>query len=68
MRYVVVLERSDSEWFAYVPSLPGCTSSGRTQGEALENIKQAIQLTLEYRKEHGLDIPAGRESLAEVEV
>lgn len=56
------------ERFAYVPSLPGCTSSGRTRGGALETIKQAIQLALECRKEHGLDNPAGRESLAELAV
>ena len=31
----------------YVPSLPGCISEGDTKAEALENIKEAIDLYLE---------------------
>lgn len=30
-----------------VPSLPGCISQGKTIKEALENIKEAIELYLE---------------------
>jgi predicted RNase H-like HicB family nuclease len=32
---------------AFVPSLPGCISKGETKEEALENIKEAIELYLE---------------------
>lgn len=67
-RFAVVLERSDDEFFAYVPALPGCTSSGRTQGEAIENVKEAIRLTLDYMKDHGLPLSENPEMLAEVEV
>ncbi|MGB4622568.1 MAG: type II toxin-antitoxin system HicB family antitoxin, partial [Candidatus Methanoculleus thermohydrogenotrophicum] len=31
----------------YVPSLPGCISEGDTREEALENIREAIDLYLE---------------------
>ena len=67
-RFTVILERSGDEYFAYVPVLPGCTSGGRTQGEAIENVKEAIRLTLEYRREHGLPMPDTAEMVAEVEV
>ena len=67
-RYAVILERSGDEYFAYVPALPGCTSGGRTQGEAIENVKEAIRLTLEYRREHGLPAPGHVEMVAEVDV
>jgi predicted RNase H-like HicB family nuclease len=31
----------------YVPALPGCISEGDTRGEALANIREAIELYLE---------------------
>lgn len=31
----------------YVPGLPGCISEGDTREEALENIREAIELYLE---------------------
>jgi predicted RNase H-like HicB family nuclease len=42
---------------AECPSLPGCYSQGRTRDEALENIRAAIKLSLESRRELGLPIP-----------
>lgn len=44
----------DGYWVVECPSLPGCISQGRTQEEALENIKEAILVCLEVRREHGL--------------
>jgi hypothetical protein len=35
MRIKVVMERSDEGYTAYVPSLPGCISEGKTIKEAL---------------------------------
>ncbi len=35
----------------YVPSLPGCVSQGETYDEAVENIKEAIGLHLEFDEE-----------------
>ena len=44
----IVLEPSEEGGFtAFVPSLPGCISEGRTKEEALENIREAIELYLE---------------------
>ncbi len=39
------------------PSLPGCYSQGDTVEEALDNIKQAIQLCLEDMREQNTPIP-----------
>jgi len=44
----------DGWWVIECPSLPGCISQGRTEEEALENIKEAIQACLEVRRELGL--------------
>jgi len=48
MRLKVILEPSDEGGYTvYVPSLPGCISEGESVEEALENIKEAIELYLE---------------------
>ena len=47
MSYTVVLEEAEEGGFAVtVPALPGCISEGDTVDEAVENIKDAIQLYL----------------------
>jgi len=47
MRLKVILEPSDEGGFTvYAPSLPGCTSEGDTEQEALANIQEAIELYL----------------------
>ncbi|WP_375512595.1 type II toxin-antitoxin system HicB family antitoxin [uncultured Nostoc sp.] len=49
MKWRVIL-KSDLEtgdWAVWCPELPGCTSTGETEEEVLENIKQAIQLYLQ---------------------
>ncbi|HPO62382.1 MAG TPA: type II toxin-antitoxin system HicB family antitoxin [Candidatus Kapabacteria bacterium] len=48
MIFKVVLEKSpDGGYTSFVPSLPGCISEGDTKAEAIENIKEAIDLYLE---------------------
>jgi predicted RNase H-like HicB family nuclease len=48
MKWRVVLEKDEDtdEWAAWCPELPGCTSAGRTEKEALEGIHEAIELFL----------------------
>lgn len=48
MTFKVVLEPSEEGGYTvYVPALPGCISEGDTLGEALQNIREAIELYLE---------------------
>ncbi len=48
MNLKAVLEPSEEGGFTvHVPSLPGCISQGDTREEALENIREAIELYLE---------------------
>jgi predicted RNase H-like HicB family nuclease len=42
LKYKVALLTSDDGFAAAVPGLPGCISQGRTEAEALDNIKLAI--------------------------
>jgi predicted RNase H-like HicB family nuclease len=43
MKYKVNLKKTDEGYSVWVPGLPGCWSQGKTQKEALENIKDAIE-------------------------
>ena len=48
MKLKVILEPSAEGGFTvYVPSLPGCVSEGENEKQALENIREAIELYLE---------------------
>jgi predicted RNase H-like HicB family nuclease len=47
MRYQVELIKSDEGYAVGCPELPGCWSQGKTEEEALENIKSAISDYLE---------------------
>ncbi len=48
MKLNVILEPSDEGGYTvYVPSLPGCISEGDNIEDALNNIKEAIELYLE---------------------
>lgn len=47
MRYKVELIKSEEGYAIGCPELPGCWSQGKTEEEALENIKDAIAVYLE---------------------
>ena len=42
-----VIEKDGHGYFAYAPELKGCHSQGDTLEEALENMKEAIELYVE---------------------
>ena len=47
LRVVVEFDGDLNSYGVYCPELPGCTSAGDTEEEAIENIKEAIALYLE---------------------
>ncbi len=58
VRYRVLIEQDEDGMFiADCPSLPGCVSQGRTRGEAIVNIKDAIAGYLESLRKHNEPIP-----------
>ncbi len=64
MRYTVVLEQeADGGFVATVPTLPGCVSQGDNRGQALANIREAIELYVEDCRDAGEPVPmeAGKE-------
>lgn len=47
LRIIVEYDGETDLYASYCPELPGCTSCGKTEKEALENLKEAIQLYFE---------------------
>ena len=74
MKYPVVLFNGEDGWIiAECPSIPGCITQGETRDEALVNIREVIELTLDVRRELGLPLPDSDEVMtiaetAEVEI
>jgi len=61
MNLLVTLDRDESGMIvAECPSIPGCVSQGKTEDEALGNIREAIQACLEARAENGLPLCGAR--------
>ena len=58
LNFTVILEKeAKGGYSAYVPALPGCASQGETRGQAVKNIKEAIDLYLWSLKEDGMPLP-----------
>ena len=57
MKFVVILDKDEDGVFVVeCPSIPGCLSQGKTEREALRNIKEAIRLCLDVRAERGMPL------------
>jgi predicted RNase H-like HicB family nuclease len=57
MRFIVNLDRDETGMIvAECPAIPGCVSQGKTEGEALANIREAIEGCLEARAANGMPL------------
>ena len=68
MRYAIVIERSENNYSAYVPDLPGCIATGATVPEVEQRIREAIEFHLEGLREDGLEIPEAVSKVDYIEV
>lgn len=57
MRQVILYPGEDNFWIVECPSLPGCISQGKTKEEAIQNIKEAIEVYISVLEEDQLPIP-----------
>ena len=64
----VVVEPDEDRWVAYCPLLEtkGGATWGYTREEALKNIREVVQMTVESLLEHGELIPEGTASEVQV--
>ncbi|MBI5560251.1 MAG: type II toxin-antitoxin system HicB family antitoxin [Deltaproteobacteria bacterium] len=56
-RFLIVIEKANGNYSAYSPDLPGCVATGKTRGEAEENMHEAIEMHIKGLIEDNLPVP-----------
>jgi predicted RNase H-like HicB family nuclease len=56
-KYLIIIEKTQTGYSAYVPDLPGCIATGRTKQMVEKSIYESIRFHLEGMKEMNLPIP-----------
>ncbi|MGD1860827.1 MAG: type II toxin-antitoxin system HicB family antitoxin [Leptolyngbyaceae cyanobacterium] len=67
-KYLIVIEPTETGYSAYSPDLPGCVSTGASQEEVANNMREAIAFHVEGLRLEGLEIPNPATTSAYVEV
>ena len=52
--FTAIVERDGPWYIAYCAEVPGANGQGRTRAECLDNLRAAITLILEHRREDSL--------------
>mgnify|MGYP003427241748 CR=1 FL=1 len=68
MRYAIVIEKSEGNYSAYVPDLPGCVATGATLSDVEREIRDAITFHLEGLRADGQPAPPAASVVEYVEV
>ncbi|HEY7091150.1 MAG TPA: type II toxin-antitoxin system HicB family antitoxin [Tepidisphaeraceae bacterium] len=68
MKYLIVIEPTNTGFSAYSPDLPGCVSTGATRQECESNMREAIEFHLDGLRQEGEAVPPPGSSAAFVEV
>ena len=57
MKYLVVVEKSENGFGAYVPDLPGCVAAAESREEVVSLIQEAIEFHIEGLRQSGDPVP-----------
>ena len=68
MKYLIIVEKSETGYSAYSPDLSGCIATGDTQNEAERNMHEAIEFHIEGLKKEGFEIPLPTSHSSYVEI
>lgn len=68
MRYTIIIEKAEGNFSAYCPDVPGCASTGNTEKETLDRMKQVLKFHLEGLREINMEVPQHRAIVRQVEI
>jgi predicted RNase H-like HicB family nuclease len=58
VEYLVVVEKGETSYGAYVPDLPGCVAVGESRRKVLKLIREGIRLHIRALRDAGQPVPA----------
>ena len=56
-RFLIVIEKTENNYSAYSPDLPGCVATGKTREETERNMQEAVEMHIQGLIEDELPIP-----------
>ncbi len=68
MKYLIVIEQTETGYSAFSPDVDGCVTTGETQEEVLHNMREALEFHVEGLRAEGYEVPAPSSVSAYVEV
>jgi predicted RNase H-like HicB family nuclease len=68
MQYLVIVEKGQSGFGAYVPDLPGCIAAAPSRKEVVRLIHEAIEFHVEDLRERGEPVPRPASTVELVDV
>ncbi len=68
MKYLIVIEKTETGYSAYSPDLPGCVTTGVTVKQTETNMREAIEFHIEGLREEGYEIPTPTSKSTYIEV
>jgi predicted RNase H-like HicB family nuclease len=68
MRYLVIIEKTETGYSAYSPDILGCVSTGSTLEEIEQNMQEAIEFHIDGLRLEGWEIPKSSSSSTYVEI
>ena len=57
MKYLIIIEKSDTGYSAYSPDLPGCVTTGSSVEETERNMHKTIEFHIEGLRAEGYEVP-----------
>jgi predicted RNase H-like HicB family nuclease len=68
MRYLIIIEATETGFSAYAPDLPGCIAAAETKDEVQRDMTHAMAFHLEGLRKERMVIPEPRSSSSYVDV
>jgi predicted RNase H-like HicB family nuclease len=68
MRYLIVVEKSETGFSAYSPDIPGCVATGRTRAGVEKSMRAAIAAHFESMRAEGAAPPPAHAYSTYVEI
>lgn len=56
-RFLIVIEKTENNFSAYSPDLPGCVATGKTREQVTRNMHEAIAVHVQGLREDKLPVP-----------